>query len=113
MGRSEHNFCKVSPGAPGKRQREGNRVWERGNREVGRGKGDRRLADHRAEVHKDGQWVKREWSIVWAGQSTTFVRCPLEPLESVGEREMGYGKGETGRLGGGKGILNGSLKTQE
>ena len=45
LGRSEHNFCKVSPGAPGKRRREGNRVWERGSWELGRGKGDRRLAE--------------------------------------------------------------------
>ena len=36
-----------------------------------------------------------KWITVWAGQSTTLVRCPLEPLESrkkEREREMGCAK---------------------
>ena len=40
-----------------------------------------------------------KWSAVWAGQSTTFVRCPLEPLESRKKQKEGNGKWvvETGR----------------
>ena len=53
----------------------------------------------RAEVHKDGQKVKGEgmkWRAVWAGQGTTFVRCPLEPRDSRKKQKEGKVMEESG-----------------